>query len=727
MDNVYVEEKEYFDYVCNELEKSYKKTAKAFKEEYDRIITPDMAKRGEGLLKENLMAMYAKQMFKMEKAVKSPYFGRMDFKSQYDRDYNKLYIGRIGLTDETGKTIIIDWRTPVASMFYNNSIGEAQYEAPQGLIKGDINLKRQIVIEDKKLKSVLDTDIVTNDEILQEYLDIHADEKMKNIVASIQSEQNNIIRKPFSENIIIQGVAGSGKTSVALHRIAYLLYNLKDYDSSNFLLLGPNKYFLDYISSVLPELETEPITQRCYSDFIKEYLNEKVLIKNIEPKLKKSKEQEEYNKIKKFKSSLQYKELIDLFMKDYLNGKYFNESFEIDDTTIFDEDFIKECIMSGVLTKFNFEKATAITISRFKELKNNIYNSLNEKYRKIYMDPNNSKQEKEEAIRKSSKLRDEVYKDGEKKIKNFYKKMNRSAASIYKLFLEDIDKYLTGIFEEDRDWFIKYFTNSARKALQEDDLPALGLIKFLTTGKKCNFDQITIDEAQDYGTFHYYTLTKICPNAKFSIYGDLAQSLKPYTSISNWEELNNSIFNGKCELLRLDKSYRTTKEITSDANNILKHINLATAESVERHGNSVRYYEDLDIHEKIDLINNWLKSGYKTIGIICKTEKEALELHKELVEYIPSISYLGDGTNKYKSGVHITTSLGSKGLEFDAVLINNASDKCYNPNKNDDMHLLYVAMTRALHELAVSYDKNLTMPLVQNLEKQSALKKTKCR
>ena len=727
MDKIYAEEKKYFDYVCDELDKSYKKTAKAFKEESDRIITPDMARRGEGLLKENLMAMYAKQMFKMEKAVKSPYFGRMDFRSQYDDDYNKLYIGRIGLTDDNGKTIIIDWRTPVASMFYNNSIGQAQYMAPQGIIKGDINLKRQIVIEDKQLKSVLDTDIVTNDEILQEYLDIHADEKMKNIVASIQSEQNNIIRKPLSRNIIIQGVAGSGKTSVALHRIAYLLYNLKDYNSSDFLLLGPNKYFLDYISSVLPELETEPITQKCYSDFIREYLNEKVLIKNVEPKFKNLKEQEEYNKIKKFKSSLQYKELIDSFMKDYLDGKYFTETFDIDGTVIFDEDFIKESIMSGVLTKFNFEKATAITISRFKDSESHIYNFINEKYRKIYTNSNSTKQEKEEAIKKSTELRNEIYKNGEKNIKNFYKKLNRSASSIYKIFLERIDEYLVGIPEEDRDWFINYFTNSSRKALKEDDLPALGLIKFLTTGKSCNFNQITIDEAQDYGLFHYYTLSKICPKAKFSIYGDLAQSLKPYTSINNWEELNDLIFNNSCELLRLDKSYRTTKEITSDANNILKHINLKTAESVERHGNSVKYCENLDTYGKLDLINSWIESGYKTIGIICRTEKEALALHKELSKYNPNISYLGEGTNKYSSGVHITTSLGSKGLEFDAVLINNASDKCYNPDKSDDMHLLYVAMTRALHELVVSYDNNLTMPLEENLERQSELKKIKCR
>ena len=261
LDSIFEEEKNYLNLVNNSLKNELEQLKESLDEIAKRKISFNDAKRGEQFVKADLMRNYIERINRLSSVASSPYFGRMDFKEDGEDETKSIYIGRTSLS-KGNDTLVVDWRSPISSMYYNCSNGKASYEAPIGLIEGNIELKRQIIIENYTLKNILDTDIVTNDEILQEYLNVHADERMKNIIASIQEEQNYIIRQPINKNIIVQGVAGSGKTSVALHRIAYLLYNAKDgMGSDKFLLLGPNNYFLDYISSVLPELETDPIKQ----------------------------------------------------------------------------------------------------------------------------------------------------------------------------------------------------------------------------------------------------------------------------------------------------------------------------------------------------------------------------------------------------------------------------------------------------------------------------------
>mgnify|MGYP002551995860 CR=1 FL=1 len=710
MDKIYQEENQYLQIVNSGLKEELEKLKDELKKISEQKVSYDDAKRGEQFVKADLMENYGKRIYRLNNVASSPYFGRMDFKQNGSIETKKIYIGRTSLS-KNGEMLIVDWRSPISSMYYNNSNGMAQYDAPQGTIEGDIELKRQIVIEDYEIKNILDTDIVTNDEILQEYLNIHADEKMKNIIASIQEEQNDIIRKPLNKNVIVQGVAGSGKTSVALHRIAYLLYNVKDsIKNDDFLLLGPNNYFLDYISSVLPELETEPIKQKRYLDFTSDYIDEKITLSKNDYIPKTGNEKELYERIKKYKNSLEYKDSIDRFMEQYLEGNFVEEGISFDGVDIFDKKFVKNALLSGVITKINFDRAKDITLARFDDNKDNIYSYLRRKYKEIYTSETIDEKTKKEAKDKSMQLYDLIYKKGDKKIKDYYKKLNKKISDIYSLFLNNIEKYAVDLKKEAIDMLKKMsLNNSGKKKLSIEDLPALNYIKYLLSGKVTTYKQIAIDEAQDYGLFHYYSLLKICPKANFSIYGDLAQSIYPYTNIPNWEILVDKVFKENCEITYLNKSYRTTREITDNANLVLNTIGLDNAESVERHGKEVEYHKMIKPEVKLkETIHEWLESDYKSVGVICKTEKEALKLYKSLVKDNIPVTYLDDTTSKYEGGVYVTTSIASKGLEFDAVIINDASSDVYDSNNSMDMHLLYVALTRALHELKILYSHELT-------------------
>ena len=579
------------------------------------------------------------------------------------------------------------------------------------MVHGDLKLKRQIVIENGELVDVLDTSLVSNDELLQPYLSINADNKMKTIIASIQKEQNEIIRKPISENIIVQGVAGSGKTSVALHRIAYLVFNLeKKINSSHFLIIGPNQYFLNYISSILPELETEPVEQKTYMDFVIDIIKEKITLDNQNTIVNQKKDQEDYKRIQAFKTSLEYKEALDCFMKDYLSNNIVLEGFKIDGEEIYSADVIKKRLFSGIDSYPNFEGACRYFVENFKNNLDEIYSMLNQKYRKVYTsDLPKDDPVRREAVARSVELNNLIKKDGVKLIKNYFKKIQLDRLSIYKLFVANLEKYTNQLTEIE----ILKLQKSTLQTLKKkkvtfEDFPPLLHINNLLCGCNLQYNHIVIDEAQDYGLFHFDVLKETFPNSTFSIYGDLAQSIYSYRGIKNWESVVSEIFNDNCSILTLNKSYRTTIEITNNANKILRQINLNEAEPVIRHGGEIEFDEFAKVEDyKVLKIKELINKKYKTIAVICKTDKESEFVYNSLSKFGIDITHIKANDLEYNGGVFVLTSALSKGLEFDAVIINDASSNVYDENSIDDMHLLYVAGTRALHELVVLYDKEL--------------------
>ena len=641
---------------------------------------------------ENLTEIYLEKIRLMEKSLNKPYFARLDFKRDGESDIEELYIGKVGVIDEKNNNIIIDWRAPVSSMYYDSNIGDASYKAPEGICTGKLLLKRQYEIENKQLKSYQDVDTVSNDELLKPYLEASVDNRLKNIVSTIQHEQNRIIREPVNKNLIIQGVAGSGKTTVALHRIAYLVYNNREnIKPEQYLIIGPNKFFVNYISGVLPDLDVEDVKQLTYDELCSEILQENITLIDEDIKLLKSIKNEKELTYQKIKVSMQFKKALDKYIKEIKESTIPIYGVRINEKEIISNEFIKQIYNS-------FEELDEYDNIKTRLMRTNLF------FEK-YIDEN------------IEQYREYSEKELKKVLKTYFNKLIPKIPKIYQNFLSNLDKYLE-ISEDIKEQVKINIINLKNKKFEFEDLSSLIYLKAKINGidEYGKYKQIVIDEAQDYGEFTFFSLKFILKNAAFSIFGDLAQSIYQYRSIENWESVLNNTFRYQGEIQYLLKSYRTTTEIMDSANNITKYIKLNTAKPVIRHGKKVSFIKYKEKNEQISLIKRILEQyktqNYKTIAIICKNEEEAQELYIKLE--MNDIKNITLNDTEYNGGICIITSYLAKGLEFDGVIISNSGEEEYNSNKIIDMKLLYVAMTRPLHELTILYKNDITKPLLLN-------------
>ncbi len=716
------EEKAYLKHVLEQIKKEIEKSENVLNELSKRgtSLSFEDRKRGDHF---NINAQATNAYDRIETLIRSipvPYFGRIDFSQSPSSPGQKIYIGRAGISSDY-ESLVTDWRAPISSLYYDSEIGPVSYDSPSGIVNGFLNLKRQINIKDSNLIDAQDTSLVTNDELLKPYLSLSADNKMKTIIASIQKEQNYIIRRPITSNIVVQGVAGSGKTSVALHRIAYLIYALKDsIKSTEFIVIGPNNYFLSYISSILPELETSPVDQKTYLDFLNEELNDKLTLVEDDPEISK-----EQAKICAFKTSLKYKEALDKFILNYLENDIVREGIFFDNEEVFAKEQILKLLFNGVSKYPNFDKACKYIVKKYKDNMRDIYEKLNKKYHKIYINLPMNDPKRNEAIAKSEELNDFIKNKGVKYIKDYFKKLNVRILDLYKVFVSNITLYV-----DDVDINISLFQKNTLSLLQKkkinfDDMAALMHLNFKLHGQKKSYRHIVVDEAQDYGMFHFSVLKEMFPTSTYSIYGDLAQSVCPYRSIKDWQLLK-VLFNDNFEYINISKSYRTTTQITNNANHLLNYLNLPSAQAVVREGNDVLFTpKSKENNYKFQKIKNYLEQGYQTVAIICKTESEAKKIYNYLKEQDLAVTHITFKDHQYNGGVCVLTASLAKGLEFDTVIINDASLQIYDVNNDVDMHLLYVACTRALHELEVLYDKQLCPVFKQSEEDINIRKLTK--
>lgn len=633
-------------------------------DKYDEVIDDSKLKLSnlKNLYKHDYEAML-EEKFKLEGEIKSiekakhtPYFARIDFNSKTNNE--KCYIGKLGVSDYDNNIITVDWRAPVSSLYYDSNVGECSYEAPDGIINGELTLKRQYTIEDSKLISFNDVDTVSNDELLKPYLSVSADNRLKNIVSTIQSEQNKIIREKLGKNLVIQGVAGSGKTTVALHRIAYLVYNNRDlFKASDYMVIGPNKFFVSYISGILPDLDVNGVSEYTLDELMLKYVDEKFTINNSLDKIK------DIDNTSKFKTSLEMKKEIDKYFKNLCILP--NNDFTISGVKILSNSFIKN----------TYDEINKNTFKSIKSRIDRLILLLN-KYISDNIDSILSKLIKDKT---DKKVIDEIKNNSNNNLKKYFTILNKKVKDIYIDILKDNDINVLNI---------------KQNKIEIEDIPSLLYIKYRLSGSDIfnNYKHIVIDEAQDYGEFNFFVLNKIFKNATFSIYGDLAQSLYSYRSIDNWECLSNYFDN--LEILKLNKSYRTTIEIMEEANKINELLNLDKAIPVIRHGDKVEYSND----SIFNLINE-LKNQYKTVAIITKTQKESNDLYEELKNNI-NINLINSDNLNYDSDINILPSYLSKGLEFDSVIIVNKDN--FKKDSVLDMKLLYVSMTRALHKLILT-------------------------
>lgn len=668
----------------------------------------------------------------LEKASLNPYFARIDFKAITDSDFKEIYIGRNGISKD-GKVLITDWRAPISSLYYDSSTGKTSYKSPTGDVLGEVALKRQYDIENGKLIEYFDVDLVSSDNLLQKYLNANNDSRLKSIVATIQSEQNDIIRRPIDENVIIQGVAGSGKTTVALHKIAYLVYNyINSVKQSQYLVIGPNPVFIKYIKTVLPDLDVSGVSQLTFEQFAKDYIGEEIEINPSNKKISASIAGKS-NDIDKFKSSMLYKNMLENFFELYLKG-IVSKPLKLNDFVVLTEEEMAP-IFARTLEEQHatLQGRVDATIERLIDyVKNNVDSILtryNEYENNLFK--NASLEERESLRKKFIKERIEIQKNCSATIRKYFAKAVLSPIKLYRLFISMLDDFNIYGYKKINELKKTTMANIKGNKYDFEDLAALLYLKLRTEPNRqySNIKHTVIDEAQDLGIFNFYVLKKCLPTSTFSIFGDLAQSIYDYRGIDNWDEVNSLIFNNKANIVNFNKSYRTTASIMNVADAISESINLGKSDLVVRQGLPVSFDEAPTSNELVEQIANKIKEykekGYKTIAVISKTDLLSRYINDDLRELgivIPNVTEKDDVSLDEFSVCTISNQL-AKGLEFDAVILNNVNDKIYSCDSTLDMKLLYVAVTRALHELDVTYNGKLPEVLQKFVTEKSKQKK----
>lgn len=694
-------------------------------EEYEILYSNLLKENADEQYIQNMSKIYSNKLKNLNNAVSVPYFARVDFKEDKQNNIQKIYIGKTGIFNDDYEVVVTDWRAPISSIYYDGQLENVEYECPDGIIKGDLSKKRVYTIENSILKDYQDIDITTNDEFLQECLNENSEARLKNIISTIQSEQNKIIRAKMSNPLIVQGVAGSGKTTVALHRIAYLVYTYeKEFNPDEFLIIAPNKFFLDYISNVLPDLGVDYVRQQTFEEFMLENIDANFEINPINVELSNIVNQNgKTDLIKKsanFKSSLRFKELIDEFIDKFLKSNLPKGDFKISDIVVFNHDEVIDMFMNYFKNNsINDSKKmlTAILQKRVSNIANELIDRLSEQRKsKLYNIDKNLSDDKVKEIRleifkETEYEMQQLFKGGKKLVLDYLKNFKiEKVLSIYKKIISDkilFDKYVKSELYE---YILEtYKKNIKSKKVEYEDLAPLFYIqnRFWGNINNLKLEHIVIDEAQDLGEFQFYNFKEIVkPNMSMTILGDISQGIYSYKGINNWNKLNQIVFDNKASIEYLKESYRTSMEIMNEANTIINKIvdneNIILAQPIERHGDKVEHWkidsEDSKISKIYEIIKTHLEAGHINIAVITKDFDESIELHKKLTNYEVDIKLISENLDKYTGGTIIIPSYLSKGLEFDSVIISDSNK--YSENILDTK-LLYVACTRAMHTLDI--------------------------
>lgn len=662
---------------------------------------------------------------KLERIEASPYFARVDFKEDGCEKAERIYIGISSLIDDKTREIYIyDWRAPISSIFYDYELGHAKYKCLEGDIEGEVSLKRQFKILNSRIEYMFNSSVKIDDEVLQKILSKNVDDKMRNIVTTIQKEQNRIIRDEDNDLLIVQGPAGSGKTSVALHRVAYLLYKYRSsrINSNNIVIFSPNQIFNDYISNVLPELGEENMKQATFAEFARGFVGNSYKMEDFNEQMEyvlSKCDLDEY-KIRaegiRFKSSLAYLKVIQNYL-DYLE----NEGIEFSDVNYRDR-----VIITGEEIRELFKKdyKALPIIKRLDRIKDRIF-SIIEPLRKkrikdVQNELENSGEHKGEIKAASRVLTAKEFKQIRQRVEEM---CSLDAYKAYVRLFEDMglidklwdDNKQTKEFEEIR---IMTLGMLRRKILTFEDLPAFLIIKFSLEGTPGNSQirHVVIDEAQDYSALQYHVLRQMFTNCSFTLLGDINQSIHPFIYFKGYEGVMEVFNVPNSTLLNLNKSYRSTREVFEFSLAMLQGSK--DVEAVDRRGEKPKVVELPQGHDGFDTIKkdilNLLERGIKSVAVICKTERQSKTVFDSLKDKV-NLSLITKEDDEFKTGVSVIPSYLAKGLEFDAVIVYDAGSKNY--FREDERKLFYTICSRALHELRLYYSGELTH-FVSSLSKE---------
>ncbi|WP_433945933.1 HelD family protein [Paenibacillus sp. SN-8-1] len=645
------------------------------------------------------------QRRQLAQSGQEPYFGRLDFEER-GGSRTPLYIGKVGVGGDTAQPIVIDWRAPVASLFYSFTGGDsASYEAPEGLIEGLVYLKRNIVIRKQILERVVDTfnseeeGPAVSDEFLLYRLGENKDNKLRDIVSTIQAEQDQIIRAGKNSALIIQGVAGSGKTTVALHRLAYLLYQYKEQISAEkMIIFAPNRMFINYISEVLPELGVGDIQQNTFSDWASKILGldeapsdgPEVLTEWFDHQLQSRPDDSELPG--RFKGSLLFRDQLDRFVQ------------QLESACLPEEDFMP----------WDGAKLPLSTIKMWYEQEYKPYPLARRKERVLARIHRWVEMELKKSP-SAAALKERKSKASQREKAYAKKWPDLSPLALYKAFA--CAKKMQGLKLEDMEADIPKSilkatqANLKKNVIKEEDLPAL-LYLFTRVDEidgNLRFDHVVIDEAQDFSPFQIAVLDRFCKGHSFTILGDLSQGIHYYKGVREWEEMQVLFKPEETAYFALTRSYRSTMEIITFANDILRK-GVGTdllAVPVFRSAEPVRVIQAVGA-ERLPMIrrvlDRILEGPYKTAALLTRNLSDAQQLHAELRGLGYDLNLIDGRKSEYEGGISVLPVYLSKGLEFDAVIVTDVDEDHYG---EQDAKLLYVGSTRALHELWLLHGETL--------------------
>lgn len=624
------------------------------------IVSKDLLIHNENLLRKNKAALV------------KPYFGRVDYTELGSDEKESLYIGKNGVSKDRTEVVVVDWRAPVSTLYYENELGKGSYYVPGMVysnltetINVDLQLKRTFDVGDGELLGYFDNDSVATDQLLVKYLSQNKEVVLGDIISTIQKEQNEIIRESPYVDIIVQGVAGSGKTTVAMHRISYILYNYEQrFKPSGFCIIGSNDMLLNYITSGLPELDVHDVGQKRMDIFLRDLLD---------TEWKKNYKISVVSKQDAYKSSMEF-----ILALEHWLQKQKDKILPCKD--VVDEQ--GKVLLSGASIADTLKENPEYSIFQLAKL-------LNERLRKricfLFSEEEYKKRQKELCAR---------YKG--------YFNLPKAQSNLVELYDNFLKEYQT-----QHDMAVCGLTS--RKEFHVYDMAAMVLIckRMLAKTLTEEYTQVIIDEAQDFGTMVYYVLKQMLYDCRFTIMGDVSQNINYDTGMNTWDAMLEQVFTGEQTRFHiLAKSYRNTIEISEYAGKILEKASFGAYKitPVIRHGREVAFYH-MHVNEKemaektIEILADIKSRGYDTAAVICRDEEEA--------QRVRGLLNLDGGKELFTKGVMILPISLTKGLEFDAVLLWNPSILAYGENEAE-AKLLYVAVTRALHELHIVYKDELS-------------------
>lgn len=711
------------DVIAAEIDKLEKETGVGA-EENRQVAVPQDATTDE-LVALDIFRMKLDILRQLGKASHQAYFARLDF-IPTGGTKETHYLGRWGVMTSSGlDTVVVDWRSPVANLYYSGQIGSMSYAAPDGTVEGEMTLKRMLTVHDRELLGLFDSGVVSQDAYLQSVLGQVSSDKLREIVTTIQAEQNLVIRHPMQTPLIVQGVAGSGKTTIALHRIAWLLYaHRKTLRPEQLMILAPNPLFLDYISQVLPDLGVERVMQTTFPGLCRtllgKYLPKTAAVTRLEDKLSASTEaRAAVGAVLRRKGSLAYKASIETFLQAWQEELIPREGWAFGNVLLFSQEelksiFLRQLAPFPIRTRMDemkkyLRRRLKIAAEQMKaQLQKLAQNRLDELLRRLPDGP-----ERRQRVTKLLESRDARLKEVD----------DRAAAYLkaYPALWPDVS--LTTVYAQ-------YLTRCEGEAVQAatlpglakgqaqlEDLPALVTLgKFICGIKQLPIRHVVVDECQDFSPYQVQLLRELTTNASFTLVGDLMQGVHEEEGIHSFSEWLDPIFHGEAEVKQLVTSYRNTMEIMTLASQVAARHPVEgqlTAKPVLRHGEAPHVYACRDEKARIarlaDLAQGWQEAGYHTIAIIEKTKQQAEKTYRVLKKLLP-VRLLAEGDASYTGGLLVLPAALAKGLEFDCVIVG----ECSAENFPDDAFLsrvLYVLLTRPLHHLALVHTGALT-PLI---------------